>query len=212
MDLPVTAAAIVVTGRVSIPWWISRLPGWAKVTRRAVVRPAVGIRVPRRRRRVVTAVRIVVPAPRRRGRVVVHGSPRGGAVPASTIIIVIATRAPVAVAVGAVATRAITARRRRATAVVVIHGGSGVATAPSESRRARSATRLGDVGLRLCSPRQPLTVQAGSASGKGGGEWRGQTYILDTLDVTALKFETIQLLDGGPQIRGRLELDKAVSG
>jgi hypothetical protein len=117
MDLPVASTTVIVS-RIATISWVSCLSGRREISRRSVIRGSpVGVRVGRRRG-VVASVGIIVATARRRWRVVFHRTTRGRSI-ASTVIVIIATRATVAVAVP-VSTGAVPSRR--AATVVIVHG------------------------------------------------------------------------------------------
>lgn len=148
---PVASASIVIT-RVPVPRRVRGLPR-RKVPRLSVVRAAISIRV-RRRRWVVAVVRIVV-APATGRRVVLDRATRGRSV-AGSVVVVLASRASVAVSVwpsfsaravsAAAATTDAAAAAGRSTAVVVLERGH-VRTATGRARAAAFPGRKVGLGL-----------------------------------------------------------------
>jgi hypothetical protein len=154
MNLPVTATAVIVSGRVSSLPRVTTLPrrevpGWA------VIRATVGIRVRRRRWAIISTIWIII-ATTRRGRrrgVVLHGSARRG--PIAGAIIIVCARAALPVAV-AISTRAAIAPWRAAS-VVIVKWRHGTTTA---SGGAGSATlALWHVRLRISYALHLLTLE-----------------------------------------------------
>jgi hypothetical protein len=149
MDLPVAAAAIVVTGRIPL----ARIPGFSggKVSWGSIVRPAaIGVW----RWRVVSAVGVVV-APAR-GRVVIDRASRRGPVASSAFIVVITTGTAITVIV-TLSSRAIAARRG-ATTVVVIHGW-GVRAATARHGGTGPSSWRGHLSLSVCDTLDALLLK-----------------------------------------------------
>jgi hypothetical protein len=139
--LPVTTTTLILARIPSFPW-IRGLARRKVPGRRTLVRAAVRVRV--RGRRVVSAVRVLITTPRRA--ILLHRAAGRGSV-AGSVIVVVATRAPVSVAVS-VPTWAI-GTRGRTTTVVLFHRRCVRATAAVGRARSTALATRGDIGLGL---------------------------------------------------------------
>lgn len=141
-DLPVAPATIVVTRVPSLSGvrWLSR----RKLPWRSVIRRPTTIRIWVGRRRVIASVRLFISSSRRR--VVLHRSSRGRTVARGPVIVVLATRASVAIAVCR-RCFATVAPVRSSSAIVVIECWRRVR--PASWRAGSGTISGGHVGLKL---------------------------------------------------------------
>lgn len=165
--------------------WGRTVVGWA----------TVHIRI---RGRVVAAVRVVVAASG--GRIVIDGSTARRRTVPGTVVVVLATRAPLAVAitVGITPTTWAETTSRWTPSVPVVAWRIGTASA----RRARTAARVpGDVRLGLHDNEQTEI-----------NEWVAKdAYVGHAGDALVLEFATVERLDSLLQVGSRLKLHEADS-
>lgn len=188
MDLPVTAAALIVA-RVSPFTRVRRIPG-RKVSGRSVVRSAIGVGV--RRRRIVSAVRVVISTTG--WAVLLHGASRRRSVAGPVVVVLAGSWAAVSV----VSLTAGAVRTRRATAIVL------------ESRRhvwTTSTGRTGSPTLTGWHVRLGLDLIVSDSSFPSVEDW--ETYISNTLDTALLELATIELLNGCLEVRSGFKFDKS---
>jgi hypothetical protein len=192
MDLPVASTTIIVSGITTISW-VSALSR-REISRRSVIRRSpIGIGIGRRR--VVAAIGVIVAAARGRGRIVLHGTARRRSI-TGAIIIVIATRTTISVAVTTTTARTISAGR--ATPIVVVHG-----------RRIRS-TSWGAGSTALARRHVRLSLECHVRLEFLQGEGASLSYVSNALDSLSLEFTPVELLNSRSKVCCSLEFDETV--